>query len=182
MNLASRLRLPLVVVVAFTLQQTVLTSLSIHGEHPDIMVLVVTLAALIGGPQRGAVIGFLVGLVTDLFLQTPMGLSALTFTVVGFAAGSLRTAVVETAAWLVPVGALAGSAVAVVLYAVLEALMGQPGVLHHGLAWVVVVVSVVNGALSLPAIRVLRWAMEAAPERPASSSALGGRWGPGLGR
>lgn len=182
MTLARRLRLPLVVVVAFSLQLTVVSSLSVHGYHPDIMVLVVVLAALIGGSQRGAVVGFVVGLLTDLFLQTPIGLSALTYTVVGFAMGSLRAAVVDAAPWLVPVGAISGSALAVVGFALLEAIMGQPAVLHHGLAVVVLVVGVVNAVLALPSSRVLRWAMETPGGRPAAASAMSGRWGTRVGR
>ncbi|MGH9065829.1 MAG: rod shape-determining protein MreD [Acidimicrobiales bacterium] len=178
----ARLRLPLVVVVAFVLQETLLSRLQVHGAQPDLMVLVVALAGLEGGAERGAVVGFGVGLLVDLFLQTPFGLSALTFTLVGYAMGLLRAAAVDAAAWLAPVGAAAGSAAAVVLYAVLDAIVGNAYALHHGLAAIVVVVGAVNGVLAFPGVLVVRWAMRSSPSRPVPASAGAGRWGPGAGR
>ena len=51
---------------------------------PDIMVLLPIVAGIIGGPARGATIGFGTGLVSDLFLPTPFGLSALVGCLLGF--------------------------------------------------------------------------------------------------
>ena len=66
------------VVLAFALvQQTLMLDLRSGGVHPDIMVLLPILAGLVGGPARGASMGFASGLVADLFLPTPFGLSAL---------------------------------------------------------------------------------------------------------
>lgn len=188
--MAGRVRVPLVVVLCFTLQRSVLSGLHVHRAQPDLMVLVVVLAGLLGGAQRGAVVGFGVGVLVDLFLASPFGLSALTYTVVGFLAGAARAGVLEAPWWLVPLGAAGGSAIGVVIFALLEAIVGRPGVLGYQLAWVVAVVAAANLVLALPAARAMAWAIDAGSSRPsvgsrrrASTPAAGaGRWGLGPGR
>ena len=63
----------LVVVVALALQLTVVLDVRVSGVHPDLMVGLAIAAGLAGGTQRGAIIGFLSGVVLDLFLPTPLG-------------------------------------------------------------------------------------------------------------
>lgn len=174
-----RLRMPLVVVAAFIVQYTILTNLHVDAAQPDLLVLLPIVAAMEGGSQRGAMVGFFVGVLADLYLQTPFGLSALTFTLVGYTVGLLGSALLDAAAWLTPAIAAAASAGAVVLYAVLYALLGHPWAVHRGLVAAVVVVAVVNGILAIPVARVVRWALDPGGRSPVpAGSALGqGRWG-----
>ena len=46
-----------------TVQQTLMLDLRIGGVHPDIMVLLPIVAGIVGGPARGASMGFGAGLV-----------------------------------------------------------------------------------------------------------------------
>jgi hypothetical protein len=64
--------------------------------------------------------------------------------------------------------ALVASAVAVMLYAVLGAVLGQAQFLHVDLVAVVAVVSVVNAVLAGPSVRVLRWALVPSERAPAA--------------
>ena len=153
-------RLSLVVLLFVVVQETVMLDLRIGGVHPDIMVLLPIVAGLIGGPSRGATIGFGTGLVSDLFLPTPFGLSALVGCLVGFGTGLATQALDRTAGWLAPVAALAGSALYEVTYGALGSVLGQPQMLHVALARIVVVVSVTNAVLALPAVRLMSWAMD----------------------
>ena len=104
-------------------------------------------------------IGFGTGLVSDLFLPTPFGLSALVGCLVGFAVGLATMALDRTAWWLAPVAALGGSALYEVTYGALGSVLGQPQMLHVALARIVVVVSVTNAVLALPAMRLMSWGM-----------------------
>jgi rod shape-determining protein MreD len=178
-----RLRLPLVVAVAFIIQQTLLSNLEVAGAQPELMFLVVVLVAMEGGPTKGAVVGFAVGLLIDLFVQTPFGLSALTLTLIGYGMGLAWEAVVEVGRWLTPGAAAVGSAGAVVLYAVLDALLGNTAVLHQGLVPIVVVVGAVNGVLAVPGAPIIRWSLGVGARAPVPpGSALGAsRWGQGAG-
>ena len=103
--------------------------------------------------------GFVTGLVSDLFLPTPFGLSALVGCLLGFTVGAATVALDRTATWLPPAAALAGSALYEVVYPVLGSVLGQPQMLHVGLARVVVLVSVTNAVLALPAMRLVAWAL-----------------------
>ena len=88
--------------------------------------------------------GFGTGLVADLFLPTPFGLSALVGAWSGFGVGVTTLALDRTALWLPPFAALVGSALYEVIYAVLGSVLGQPQMLHVDLPAIMVVVSVVN--------------------------------------
>jgi len=79
-----------VVVVAVLLQSTVLAELRLAGVRPDLLVLTVVAVAMASGPTSGAVFGFSAGLVGDLLFDLPVGVSALVYTAVGFAVGTVR--------------------------------------------------------------------------------------------
>jgi len=55
----------------------------------------VVAAGLTSGPDRGALAGFAIGVVADLVVVSPFGLTALAYTVVGWAVGSLRMVAVD---------------------------------------------------------------------------------------
>ena len=72
-------------------QTTLGSDLRVAGVAPDLMVLLAICAGLTGGAEAGAWVGFWAGLLADLFLtSTPLGLSALTYCLVGAAVGALR--------------------------------------------------------------------------------------------
>ncbi len=58
--------------------------------------------------------------------------------------------------------AFGASALYEVIYAVLGSVLGQPQMIHVDLTRVVLVVSVVNAVLALPAMRLVGWALPAA--------------------
>ena len=152
-------RLTLVVLGFVVVQETLMVDIRIGGVHPDIMVLLPIVAGIIGGPSRGATIGFGTGLVADLFVPTPFGLSALVGCLLGFAVGLSTVALDRTAWWLAPTAALGGSALYELTYGALGSVLGQPQMLHVALVRIVVVVSVTNAVLALPAMRVMAWGM-----------------------
>jgi len=166
-------RLSLVVFGFVVVQETVMLDLRIGGVHPDVMVLLPIVAGIIGGPSRGATIGFGTGLVADLFLPTPYGLSALIGCLVGFAVGMATVALDRTAWWLAPVAALGGSALYEVTYGALGSVLGQPQMLHVALVRIVVVVSVTNAVLALPAVRLMSWGMARASTEGMPTSDVG---------
>ena len=159
MNGRGTARLALVVLVFVTVQETLVLDLRFGGIHPDVMVLFPVVAGLVGGPSRGATIGFATGLVADLFLPTPFGLSALVGCLIGFTVGMATIAVDRTAWWLAPVAALAASALYEVTYGALGSVLGQPQMLHVDLVRIVVVVSVANAVLAAPSVRMVSWGM-----------------------
>ena len=64
------------------------TTCGVDDVAPDFMMLLAVCAGFVAGPDKGAVVGFAAGLVSDLFLQsTPFGLSALAACLAGFVVG-----------------------------------------------------------------------------------------------
>lgn len=114
------------VVLAAILQVVVVNKWHLPGGQPDLMVLIVVAFALASGPQRGAVLGFLAGLLVDVMPPTAhiAGRLAFAYTVVGYVAGLLedpeQTSVSTTI--LVVAGASAG---AVLMYAGVGGLLGD---------------------------------------------------------
>jgi rod shape-determining protein MreD len=84
------LALAVVLVVAVLIQSTVLARLRLAGARPDLLVLAVASVAVTTDPTTGAVFGFVAGLVSDLLFDLPVGVSALVYTAVGFAVGTVR--------------------------------------------------------------------------------------------
>jgi hypothetical protein len=70
------------------------------------------------------------------------------------------------------VAALAASALYEVIYAVLGSVLGQPQMLHADLVRIVVVVSIANGVLAIPAMRLVTWALPAASTEGVPTSVL----------
>jgi rod shape-determining protein MreD len=84
------LALAVVLVVAVLIQSTVLARLRLAGARPDLLVLAVVSVSVATDPTTGAVFGFVAGLVSDLLFDLPVGVSALVYTAVGFAVGTVR--------------------------------------------------------------------------------------------
>ncbi len=98
-----RIRLALVIVVCVVLQTTLFTHLRIDGIGPDIGLVAVLAVAYEDGADTGAIFGFLMGLAMDLFLTTPLGLSAMSFAITGYAVGVFQAGMVRTTPWLAPI-------------------------------------------------------------------------------
>ncbi len=147
-----------VVLGALVLQLSLFSRFSYEGARPDLMVLVAVAAGVVAGREQGAGVGFAAGLAIDLFLATPLGLSALVYTVIGYAAGGAGSTVVRTSRWITPllVGGVSGAAM--VAYALVGAVLGEPTLEGPPLTAIVVVVAGLNAVLATPAVRAMRWA------------------------
>jgi rod shape-determining protein MreD len=158
---AARLRLTALLLVGILLQTTVVPDVRIAGVCPDLMLLLTICAGLVGGAESGAVTGFAAGLMTDLFLQaTPLGLSALTYCLVGFAVGTLRVTVLKDGWLTAPLVVLVASAAGVVVFAAVGDTVGQSQLVFGGwvgLARTAGVVGAVNALVSFAAVRLVAW-------------------------
>jgi rod shape-determining protein MreD len=152
-------RVTFVVFVALMAQSTLLNGIRIGGIHPDMVWLLPITAALLDGPETGAIVGFWSGLAFDLVLPTPFGLSALVGCLLGYSVGLATAAVDKRTAWLKPVAALIGAVGADMLFAVLGAILGQQQMVRVDFVALFAVVSVSSLILVLPVNRLMRWAM-----------------------
>lgn len=150
------LRAVVVILAALVLQVTLMSDLRVAGALGDLMLVLVVAAGLSGGPERGATWGLAAGIAYDLMLDSPFGLTALTYALVGYGVGLAAQAIGRTSGgWPVLVAALAG-VVQAVLYTILGNLVGVayqfgdvPAIALVQAAWCALLV--------LPALRVLWW-------------------------
>ncbi len=166
----------LVALLFLVVQSTLMLDVTVHGVHPDIMVLLPVAAGIAAGPEEGAVAGFVAGLAADLLLPTPFGLSALVGCLVGFAVGSVTGSTTREVWWFPPLVALAASIVWVMLYAVLGAVLGQGQFVQVDLVAVAAVVAVANAVLAVPALRLVTWAVGPSADERTRARAVGSRW------
>ncbi|MEY2404066.1 MAG: rod shape-determining protein MreD [Acidimicrobiaceae bacterium] len=149
-----------VVFVLLTVQTTMFADLDIFGAKGDVMLLLPIAAGITGGRDRGAIVGFVAGLTLDLIVHgTPTGFFALGYTLVGYIVGMAQAGVLRAAWWIPVLTASAGSVLGVVTLAVLGKFLGLEGLFNRHLLTICAVVAIVNGALVLPMMRVVRWSM-----------------------
>lgn len=65
------------------------SGISINGIAPDFILIILSIGAFILGPMPGQILGFLVGLVVDIISGELLGISAFTYTVIGYGVGVL---------------------------------------------------------------------------------------------
>ena len=150
--------MPIMFIGALLLQTTVLSRFRFWGVMPDFMLLVAVAGGITAGATRGAALGFASGILIDLFLPTPLGLSALVFTLVGYGVGVANTGVLRSA-WYIPILTAAGGSVAgVTLYALVGSVLGERMIDGH-LATIAVVVGVSNAVLAPVAVKFVDWSL-----------------------
>jgi rod shape-determining protein MreD len=114
-----------VIVTALLLQSTLFWQLKLLGVRPELMYLVTIVIAILEGPNEGAVTGFVAGLAQDFLLNQPKGITALTLTLVGYAAGLARQYIVSPSPLMPTILVGVGTAAGIAFYQVVAFLLGQ---------------------------------------------------------
>lgn len=146
-----------------------LTALAIQrvvfARHPFLDVKLQLLLALVvavgaaGGPDRGAVAGFALGLMYDFSGNTPLGLMALAYGIGGIVAGYTQTLTPDPQWWLASIFAALGAAVGEAAIPFVHVLTGQSGWVTRDMFWEVPVVAIVSGIVCTPLMPIGRWMM-----------------------
>src|SRR4029453_17074691 len=101
---------------------------------------------------------FVLGIMFDLVLVTPFGLSALVFGLAGFGIGYVKPSITVERTWGVAgLFTFGGGAAAVVMYPVGGTLIGQEGWVRWHVLWSALIVGLFNGALAIPMAKIMRW-------------------------
>ena len=74
-------------ICAVVLQTTLVPSLSIFGQRPDLVVILAVIAGAFEGSRWGSITGFLAGLAVDLYHPPTMGAGAMAGTLAGYLGG-----------------------------------------------------------------------------------------------
>lgn len=142
------LRLLGVGLVAVLVQNAFFSNLRLVDGTIDILPLVALAAGFLAGPTGGASTGFGMGLLSDLILGTPLGLTSLTLLLIGEVGGRIGKAR-DPEGIVVPMvtGAIVTFA-ALVLTGVAQVLLGAPSAASWDLVREVVVTSALNGVIA----------------------------------
>ena len=172
MTTADVARYSLVLFLVLVVQHTLLDAVRLGGAHPEAMLLLPAAAGYVGGPERGAAVGFFTGLVADLLLPTTFGLSALVGCLLGFATGAATRGLVRSSWWLPIVALVAATVAGLCGYAILGAVLGDPGMLRADLAPALAVATPSAAVLASVVTALVRWSVPpAAPAAAASGMA-----------
>jgi rod shape-determining protein MreD len=149
-------RVAILSVVVVFVQISVVSEVPVFGVSVDLSPLLVAFTGLLCGSMLGAVAGFAVGLLIDLALMQTLGVTSLTFTIIGYWAGRLRE-LRDPQAALTPlfVGA-AAAASAMVGYSLIEFLLGVDAPVSLELLREIVVGVLVDTAAALPMWALVR--------------------------
>jgi rod shape-determining protein MreD len=165
----SAARVSLVLFSAAVLQRGLFSQLRVAGVSVDVFLLLTIAAGMMLGPERGAILGFFAGLTLDLLVQTPLGLSALVYCLVGYGTGRLQGTVLRANRLWPLVVVAASSAAAIAFYAVVAEVLGQASAVSSRLPVTMLVVAIGNVILYPLARRVVRWSW---PVEPSLRAAL----------
>jgi rod shape-determining protein MreD len=143
-----RIRLGLVILVCVVLQTTLFTHLQVDGVAPDIGLVAVLAVAYEDGADTGAIFGFLMGLAIDLFLTTPLGLSALSFAITGYAVGVFQAGLVRRTPWLPPILGGLGGLFGGLVFITVGGIVGQSGMLSFDSLRVVIIAAAYDAVIA----------------------------------
>jgi len=167
------LRLLSVGLIVVALQRTLFTDLRPFGV---VVQLVLALAAATGacsGPQKGALAGFVLGLMFDLGVGTPLGSSSITMGLAGFVAGYVTSIPIDPQWWLAAIFTGIGAGVGEACVPVVRSFIGEETIIGSRLFTILPVVAGAAVILSPILVPTGRWCMRVkrtewkAPAEPA---------------
>lgn len=150
MTAAAGLRAAALVLAAALVQTVVLSSLSLGGGTPDLLLVAVVSLGLLRGSASGAALGFAAGLVVDLLTLETLGITSLVLTLAGFWAGRYAetTGRGKRAAPLVAVGVI--TVLAAVFGVLLHFMLGEAVAARETLLGALAPTLAANLVLALP--------------------------------
>ncbi|MGN6373537.1 MAG: rod shape-determining protein MreD [Solirubrobacteraceae bacterium] len=149
-------RVALLCAAVVLVQISVISDVPVFGVSVDVSPLLVAFAGLMCGSVIGALTGFAVGLLIDLTLMQTLGVTSLTFTLVGYWAGRLRE-LRDPQAALTPL--LVGAAAAggsMLGYSLIEFLLGVDAPVSFELVREIVVGTIVDTIVAIPMWMLVR--------------------------
>ncbi|MBT5754708.1 rod shape-determining protein MreD [Acidimicrobiales bacterium] len=157
MRSAWGLRVVLIAMLVLIFHLDVSPDLSVAGVAAELPLGLAIAAGLAGGAERGAYFGFFFGFAVDLFFFTPIGLRALIFGIVGWAAGHLFLDRIEESPVMSAVAIGSGTALGLTAFAGLGIALGETALLESPITRIVLIASLINAVLAVLLMWVAHW-------------------------
>lgn len=146
--------------VLLAIQKTLFVELKPFGVIIQLVLAFAASAGAAGGPERGAVTGFVLGLMFDLSVGTPLGLSSITMGLAGYIAGWCDVVRIDTTWWLAAMFVFVGAAAGEAATPVVLRFIGEEDAFVPELTRIIPVVAVSAAIASLVLVPVARWALK----------------------
>lgn len=153
-------RLLVVGLVVVALQNTLFLELRPLGMTMQIVLALAAACGAVGGPQKGALAGFVLGVMFDLRAGTPLGSSAAAFGIGAFLAGTSLRITVDPSWWLASLFTGLGAAIGEGLTPVVRMFIGEDDPLRRRWYVGVLVVGVSSAVLGPLLAPIARWAVK----------------------
>jgi rod shape-determining protein MreD len=153
-----RVRLGLVVVTLLVIQTSVFPHLKLLGAIPDLLLVATVAMAYEGGPQSAAMFGFGAGLAIDLFLSTPVGLSALSFSMAGYLLGVFQGGLIRESRNIAPIFGGVGGLLGGTIFVVVGGIAGQTGFLSFASVKIILVAAIYDAVVAYVIFPFVHWA------------------------
>jgi cell shape-determining protein MreD len=147
-------------VVLLALQRTIFVEVQPAGVILQIMMIMTAAAGVAGGSERGAMVGFVFGVMFDLAEGTPLGSTALAFTLAGVISGLLPLIAADPHWWLESIFTALGSAAGVAAVPVVRVFIGESEPFESQLGLVVLVMAVTGAVASPLLVPFARWVLK----------------------
>lgn len=168
-----QIRLGLLVVALVIAQVALFPHLRVDGVAPDLGLVAAVAVAYRHGPEAGAIVGFGAGFLFDLFLRTPLGLSALAWALTGYIVGVISGGMLRTDWWAALVLGAAGGLLGGSLFVLIGGLVGQDDLVTSNSVRVVLIAAAYDAVLAPVIFLLVRWALS---DPRAARRAGGGGW------
>jgi cell shape-determining protein MreD len=145
--------------ILLALQRTIFVEIQVGGVIIQIMMAMAAAAGVAGGSERGAIVGFIFGVMFDLAEGTPLGSTATAMTIAGAVGGLLALIAADPHWWLEAIFTALGTATGVVMIPVVRSFIGEPQPFEGELGIVVIVVAAAGAVLSPLLVPLGRWCL-----------------------
>ena len=156
--IASTFKAGVVLIVVLVFQVELFSDMRFFGIMPELLLGAAIAGGWAGGPDRGAIVGFSAGMLYDLYLPTPLALSALSYMLIGFAVGTISAGIAESGEKpLRRAVSFVALPVGITLFVVLGELLGQD--LYTDTFVKLIIIATLYTALLLGPVHLgMRWA------------------------
>lgn len=122
--------------------------LALRGVSPDLILIAVSLAAFLLGPLPGQIIGFSAGLIVDIISGGLLGISAFTFTIIGYGVGIVGQKVYGNRILITITLLFIATLIKAAVLSILAVLFLKPGYFGHFSQGRIFLEAVLNGVIA----------------------------------
>jgi cell shape-determining protein MreD len=158
--------------VILALQRTIFVDIQVHGVIIQILMATAAAAGVAGGSERGALAGFVFGVMFDLVEGTPLGSTATAMTIAGVVGGLLALVAADPQWWLNALFTGLGAAAGAMMIPVVRLFIGEPEPFQDRLTLVVPIVAISSALMSPALVPLARWCLRL--KRPEWTQPIGG--------